>query len=420
MKRILVLLTLIVVMTSCWAQSGLYLPLSEKARKSAKAPVWPQYPEEFFLLLYFTPGDSVYTINSLDILDSAYNLAFSKENPQLYTMTIEGYSDPRTGDDAVNHARVEAVNRYFSMRSSHSNYSVRYAQNPIHCSCHGDSVETVRFEVPTTLCYYDSQQLPESRKQLNGKQVLQGCVLVTFKSNTDECLGYSRGCFMPGEDSLIRGYYSTIHLPKGSVYSVRNTLDDCPEPLKITIDEHLDFNTTVERYFLVPHPKQILLQVGYIVLHSNFNRAPGECQLQLPDSIMVRFPATQEQLDNKLRIIAKCHTEKGSVYKPLPTKKVSSKSKTSITIQAAIDASQFDTIFLGKRIKPEELKTYFYEVETNTEEGSFTIDGHHYKAFQVGKHGEYEVKKPLKALFRIVEENQDEEESSNLDGDEQI
>lgn len=423
MKKQLVLLALLFIpIWACWSQSGLYLPLDAKAKKNPKAVVWPKYPEKFYLLIYFSKGDSLYSLSAYDLLDSAYNIAFDKENPNFYTMTIEGYSDPRAGDNSINHSRVAMINKYFTQRSSHSNYAVRYANNPIHCSCKGDSVEVVRFEVPTQMYFYDYDQLPESRRVLNGTQPLEGCVLVTFQHNVDECLGYTRGCYIPNEDSLIRGYYSTMFLPKGSVYSVTNTLDDCPEPLSITIDEHLDYKTIVERYFLVPHPKQILLQVGYIVLHSNFNRQPGECKQELPDSIQVRFPATQEQIDNKLRIIAKCHTEKGTVYKALPTKKLANKSKlkSSITIQAMIDASQFDTIFLGKRIKPEELKTYFYEVATDKEEGSFTIDGHHYKAFRVGNHGDYEIKKPLKSLFRIIEESEEDLEEESLDGDEKI
>ena len=403
-----------------FAQSGLYLPQSSKGKKTTKAQPWPEYPETFHLLLYFTPGDSNYTINNIDLLDSAYNIAFDRKNPNFYTMTIEGYSDPNQGDDHINHARVEAVNNYFSMRSSHSNFAIRYANNPIHCSCHGDSSEVVRFEVPTTLCFYDSDQLPESRRTLNGEKRLQGAVLVTFKNNPDECLGFSRGCYLPGEDSLIRGYYATMFLPKGSVYSVSNTKDDCPEPLQIKIDEHLDYKNIIERYFLVPHPKQIILQTGYIVIHSNFNRTADECQMELPDSVFVRFPATQEQWDNKLKIIAKCHSEKGDFYKQLPTKKLPSKIKSAITIQAGINPTQFDTIFLGKRIKPEELKTYFYEVPTDKEEGTFTYDGHYYKAFTVNKHGEYEIKKALKALFRIIEEEEEEFEDLPNDGDEII
>lgn len=419
-KRFCIFLLLISGFIAAFAQSGLYLPLPANGKKPAKAQPWPLYPEKFYMLLYFTPGDSNYTINNIDLLDSAYNIAFDRANPNFYTMTIEGYSDPNKGDDAVNHSRVEAVNRYFTMRSTHGNFSVRYANNPIRCSCHGDSVEVVRYEVPTTFCYYDSDQLPESRRLLNGEKRLQGAVLITFANNPDECLGFARGCYLPGSDSLIRGYYSTMFLPKGAVYSVLNTKDDCPDPLQITIEEHLDYKQIIERYSLVPHPKQILIQAGYIVIHSNFNRKPDECSQELPDSVFVRFPVTQEQWDSKLKVIAKCHSEKGSFYKAIPTKKVASKIKSSITIQAGINPTQFDTIYLGKRIKPEELKTYFYEVPTDQEEGTFTYDGRHYKAFSVDKHGEYEMKKAMKALFRIVPEEEEELEILPDDGDEII
>ena len=100
-------------------------------------------------------------------------------------------------------------------------------------------------------------------------------------------------------------------------------------------------------------------------------------------------------------------------YKALTTKKMP--SKVSLNVQAAINAMQFDTIFLGKRIQPNELNDYFYECKTDMESGSFTVDGKHYKAYRLDKHGDYEIKKPLRALMRIVEEEVDEIDDQETD-----
>ena len=422
MKKILliVLLALGIVGEAC-AQSGLYVPAVKKGRRTAKVQAFPKNPETFFMLVYYTPGDSNYRTADLDIFDSAYNIAFDRENPNMYTMKVEAYSDGN-GDDSVNAARARAAAKYFAARC-HAPFPIRYAENPIHCSCMGDTTEMLRFEVPVSVHTYDYNELPESRRVLNGKLPLKSAVLITFKHNPDECLGYGRGCYLPSTDTTIRGYYASLQINKGIVYSVDNTMDSCPPPLDIKIEEHLDYREVVERYSLIPHRRQIILQVGYIVLHSNFNREFNECVNILPDSIYVRFPAEQIQWDNKLRIFAKKMGTRGPEYKSLSTKRIKGpKGSTAITIQAAINAAQFDTIYLGKRIQPEEVKDYLYEVRTNLEEGTVTINDRYYKAYRLDNHGEYEIKKPLRALMRIVEEQEEfeEEKKEEIENPEEI
>ena len=82
-------------------------------------------------------------------------------------------------------------------------------------------------------------------------------------------------------------------------------------------------------------------------------------------------------------------------------------SKTSIAVQAGKNVTQLDTIFLGKRIQPDEIDDYFYQIKTNVEEGSFEYKGKYYKAFKVNKNGDYEMKAPLQQLFRIELEEED-------------
>ena len=348
MKHLVLALMLLLVVAATAQTSSLIIPSEKPIKPRELAKAWTN-PEIFCLLLHFDEGDSNYRESDLDLLDSAYGIAFDRNNPRLYTMSIEGYGNAT--NEKLMQSRVESVYRYFTMRG-HEAMPVRFAYNPIHCSCHGDTVELIRFEVPTDKQIYDCGELPSSRLLLNKDIPLQGTVLVTFRHNPMECIGGDNGCFLPSQDSNIRAYYTQLILKKGSIYAVYNTKDECPPPVQLSIEEHLDHIQMVERYFLVPHRRQIILPVGYVVLHSNFNRKPDECRY-LADSIFVRFPVTEEQVEAGLRIFAKKYTPKGPEFKSVPTKKI--KGGPVLMIQGAINPTQFDTIFLAKRIEIDEI-----------------------------------------------------------------
>ena len=418
MKKILVAAAIITLFSSLAlrAQSGLYLPTTKPVKDMRAALTTPQ---AFYLLLSYQGSDSTYNITHLDLLDSAYRIAFSEENPMLYTMVVESYAG---ADETLGNKRVEAVVRYFSKRC-HSLFPIRYARNPIHCSCHGDSVETIRFEVPTATAVYDCATLPSERLKLNKSIDLTNSVLVTFRNNPDECIGSARGCYVPAADSLVRGYYAQLFLARGSVYSVSGTKDTCPSDIQIKVDDHLDYRTTVERYSLIPHPKQILVQAGYVVISSNYARTLDECEEPQKDSIFIRIPATPEQVAAKLKFFARVKTSRGIEYKALPTRKMPGKGE--LMLQAPINVAQFDTIYLGKRISEKELKDYFFEVDSPTEAASFAVGNRFFVAYRVDKHGSYELRKDLRDLFRIVPDQEEdlqprEEKRKNVDPDEII
>lgn len=397
------------------AQTGIYIPSAKPVKNMKKAMV---HPERFCLLINYSGASVDYGVNDLDWLDSVYRVAFAdRSNPRFYAISIEGYSN----SESVSQARVDKIYNYFANRC-YAPFPIRYAMNPIHCSCHGDTVEIVRYEVPVDRKAYNVKDLPESRRKLNQSVSLDNCVLISLVDDPDACLGAARGCAVPSVDSTIRGYYASVFMKRGALYNVESTKDSCPSDVRFSIEEHLEYKPIVEDYFLVPHRKQYIVQVGYIVLHSSINRQYGECDGILPDSIYVRFPVTQEQLDNKIRIFGKKYSEKGMEYKALTTKKIP--SKVSLNIQAAINVMQLDTIFLGKRIQPNELNDYFYECKTDKENGSFKAEGKIWKAYRLDKHGEYEIKKPLRALMRIVEDEADEieeqEEDERYKNDEEI
>lgn len=423
MKKSLIFIAAVLACAMSVAQtSGLHIPSEKPIRPKDLPKAWTN-PEVFCLQLFFDEGDSAYREADLDLLDSAYMTAFDRESPRLYTMSIEAYGDAHNYE--LMRARVESVYRYFTMRG-HEVMPVRYAFNPIHCSCHGDTVELVRFEVPTDKQMYDCAELPDSRKILPPGIRLENSVLVTFRDNPIECLGGNSGCFLPAQDSNIRAYYTQVILKKGSIYSVRNTKDECPPPVELSIEEHLDYQQMVDRYFLVPHRRQIILPVGYIVLHSSFNRQPDECQF-LSDSIFVRFPVTEEQVESGLRVFGKKYSAKGPEYKSLPTKKI--KGGPVLMIQGAINPTMFDTIFLAKRIKEDEISKYLYTADSPTEQGAVTIfvkgEERYYKPFRINNKGEYDFKKPFRAMLRIVEAEEEELNEGGInsfqnDGDEEL
>ena len=397
----LILCVAMLVLTpfSLVAQSGLYIPSTKPVRNMQKALT---NPEAFYLLLHHDVSQSEYSTADLDLLDSAYRIAFSVDNPMYYTMTIEGYGG---SDEARTRSRIDAVYRYFAMRCR-SNFPIRYAKNPIHCSCNGDTVEVLRFEVPVTTAVYRYSELPEARRTLNKSIDLSGCVLVTFRNDPDECVGSARGCFVPQHDTMVYGYYASMLVSKGAIYGVENTKDTCPSGFSISIDDHLDYRHVVENYRLIPHRKQILVQAGYVVVNGQWPSVGDSCTEAQKDSIFIRIPATQQMIDAKLKFFAKVKTSRGMEYKQLPTRKLPGKGQ--LTLQAPVNINQLDTIYLGKRIQEKEASKYFYEVDSPTEAASFSIGYRFFVPSKPGRNGEPVLKKPLRQLFRIVEEHDDD------------
>lgn len=380
-------------------QSGLYVPSAKPVRNMQKALT---NPEVFHLLLKCGDGEESYSERDLDLLDSAYGIAFAIDNPMYYTMTIEGYGG---ADEDLVRKRVASVYRYFAMRS-HAAFPIRLARNKIHCSCQGDTSEVLRFEVPVTMSVYNVAELPEARRLLNKSIDLEGTVLVTFRNNPDECVGSARGCYVPQHDTVVRGYYSSLLLGKGSVYAVDNTKDTCPGGMSIKMEDHLNYRNVVESYHLIPHRKQLLVMAGYIVVTAQLPVKADSCTEAQKDSIFVRIPVTQEQIDAKLKFFAKVRTAKGVEYKQLPTRKMPGKGQ--LGLQAPVNITQLDTIYLGKRIQDKEVSKYFYEVNSPTEASAFSVGSRFYVASRPDKNGEPELKKPLRQLFRIVPEQEEE------------
>ena len=400
-KKILLTVMSVLCVILLHAQSAIYIPNAKSIKPNPETGLLE--PDNLVLLLDYPKDEATYTIKDIDLLDSVYRIAFSMLSPKMYTFVIEGYGSAE--EQEIVKERVEGVHSYFASRCN-AQFMVRIAPNPIKSSCRGDSIEIVRYEVPTDLKFYDIEELPKSKQTFN-KIPLNGKVKVTVSNNPKACIGDFEGCYIPSRDSIIRSYYSSVTLSKGSLLRVENTKARCPNDIEFAIEEHLNYREILDNFFLVPHKRQIIVQTGFIVLHSNYKREWDECSQNLPDSIFVTFPVTQEQLESKIKIYAKKYSDKGVEYKSIPTRKLP--SKVSLSIQAKINPTQIDTVFLGKRIAEEEIEDYFYRVKTDAESGTITIGDKHYKAFKIDKSGNYELKKRMKALFRMETDAETEE-----------
>ena len=114
-------------------------------------------------------------------------------------------------------------------------------------------------------------------------------------------------------------------------------------------------------------------------------------------------------------------------FKPLSTKKI--KGGPVLMIQAALNPTQFDTIYIAKRITEEEVSKYLFPADSPTEQGAVTItikgEERFFKPFRMDRTGQYEFRKLFRNMLRIID---DEEETvdpagDNLfrnDGDEEI
>ena len=66
------------IFNSLYAQSGLYVPSAKPIKNMQKALT---NPPTFCLLLSYDGIDSAYSVDDLDLLDSAYRIAFDIDNP---------------------------------------------------------------------------------------------------------------------------------------------------------------------------------------------------------------------------------------------------------------------------------------------------------------------------------------------------
>ena len=98
-------------------------------------------------------------------------------------------------------------------------------------------------------------------------------------------------------------------------------------------------------------------------------------------------------------------------------------------IQGALNPTQFDTIFIAKRITEDEVNQYLFPADSPTEQGAIaiTVKGkeRYFKPFRMDRNGQYEFRKLFRNMLRIIDEEEGtlDPSSGDLfrnDGDEEI
>lgn len=404
MKQHLLLFILFVqVSLFCQGQSSIFP--SQSVRQSPDAP---SYPQRMDVVISFPENSSNLDLKDIDLLDSVYRITFADNNYFLYKVSITGYDDGKVLDETNNtlaQDRVDVIYNYFKNRCK-SDFLIRIAPNKIYNSCTGEAEEKVRYQVPTDVNWHQINNLPEKDKKFRNIP-LAGKVLMTFINDREACIGLDNSCYVPPRDMKVNAAEASIALLRGAFLRIDNSRAECPENLVFTLEEHLDQKEILEKYSLIPHEKQIIVQAGYLILESNYKSLPGECKEILPNGIKVQVPVSENQMESKLRMFAKSYSEKGVEYKGLSTRRV--KSKTGNYLEAAISPAQIDTIFLGIRINADEVGDYFHKAEPN-DYSVIKIKGKNYKPFKIGKNGDYVMKKKFEQLFNLKNDNLEMEE----------
>ena len=387
----------------CFGQSGIYTSQAIKL-----SPEDVAYPQRIDVLVGFNENSNHLEMDNIDLLDSVYRLSFAENNHFLYKITINGYDDGKAIDETNNtlaQDRADVVYTYFKNRCK-SDFLIRIAPNKIYNSCSGDGKEMIRYQVPTDINWLHLNNLPEKDKKFRNIS-LAGKVWISFVNDREACVGIDTICYVPPVDMKVNSFEASVSLLKGAFVSIKNSRAGCPADLVFRLEEYLDFKQILDNYFLVPHEKQIIAQAGYLVLESNYKTTQGACREILPNGIKVRVPASEKQMETKLRFYAKSYSEKGVEYKSLATKKI--KTKTGNFLEATIGPSQIDTIYLGARITNDEIDKYFHKA-AESDYSVIKIKGKNYKPFKIGKSGEYVLKKDFENLFNKKDDSPQMEE----------
>ena len=159
-------------MVSLYAQSAIYYPNIKALKPSTETGLYE--PESFVLLLDYTKGESAYKVKDIDLLDSVYRVAFSRTNPMMYTIVIEGYGSTEEQDLVKD--RVNLVHRYFTGRCD-AQFMIRIAPNPISSSCYGDSVEIVISSMSKCPASIESRMSWSSMSPVLSFAIISACVM---------------------------------------------------------------------------------------------------------------------------------------------------------------------------------------------------------------------------------------------------
>ena len=388
MKKVLLMVCLTVLVTSLQAQK--------------KKKVTERFPAKLETYIDFDKGSSYYTKEGLNKLDSIYMIAFDKENKRFYKMTITGYDDgEEITEQSSSLARDRAVMvfKYFSSREE-TEYIIKRTPSYKVSSCIGTEEYYIKYKMPfdfkwVNLANADKNDLPEDID-------CRGKVYIVVEEDEEDCLGKFYDYDFPSKDTLLKGQFTKVTIPKGYINFVHHTKDTLAYEHTIEFKDVMLFDELADNYFLVPHNKQYILNAGYIVIKPSikpdYNTCIGKDTIQPLIDVQVFLDPNQR--NSGLKFFGKTYKPNGEVvYKAISTKKIKNKEADEMWIQCFISPFQFDTIFVGKKIEEKEMGDYFYPGRSE-EPGSFECMDGWLKCYKLDKSGKYIIKDKMQGILR--------------------
>ncbi len=371
------------------------------AQAQRKKKVVERFPATMEAFITFDKGSSYYTKEGLNKLDSIYMVAFDKENKRFYKMTITGFDDgEEISETTTTLARDRAVMvfKYFSSREE-TEYIIKRTPSTQIVSCVGEQEYYIKYKMPFDFRWIN---LATANKNDLPAGDCKGKVHILLEEDKESCVGDFFDYDFPTQDTVLKGRYTKVTIPKGAIEFVHHTKDTLQGDYTIEFKDVMSFDDLADNYFLVPHKKQYIINAGYIVIapstKPDFNTCVGKDTIQ--PNIDVRVFLDKHQWSSGLKFYGKSYTPKGeTIYKPISTKKIKDKEADEMWIQCMITPFQFDTIFVGKKIEQKEMSDYFYAGKSE-EPGSFECMDGWLKCYKLDKQGKYVIKDKMQGILR--------------------
>lgn len=383
--------------------SKIILPQVQKQRTQRGVPI-KTFPDKFEAFICFNKGESTYTEEALNVLDSVYKIAFDNSNGKFYKITIIGYDDAEVINEKnalLGRARAVTVFNYFSGREE-TEYIVRRTPSKFYNSCSGETDCIIKYKMPFDFKWINLNNKSNAEKTINGVNLISKAYILV-ENSPEECLGKFYDYYYPSQDTtLVSKNLSMLKMPKGALESITHTKDTINNDMTLKFEEVSSFEDVTKNYNLVPHKKQYIISAGYFIVKSNHQPNYETCGLKdnFTQNITIRFPLEMQQNEARLKLYAKTYKPNGTwEYKTVPTTKDKDKETKLEAIIGSFSAFQLDTIYVGKKIEENEMSNYFYPAKEG-EPGAFQAMGGWLKPYKLDKRGSIVMKKEMQMILR--------------------
>ncbi|MBR1626578.1 MAG: hypothetical protein IJ681_05470 [Bacteroidales bacterium] len=388
MKRVFLFICFFILVTGVQAQK--------------KKKVVEKFPATMEAFVDFDKGSAYYTKEGLDMLDSIYMIAFNKDNKRFYKMTITGYDDgDEVSEQSTTLARDRAVMvfKYFSSREE-TEYIIKRTPSYQISSCSGQQEYYIKYKMPFDFHWINIANVP--KEILPDGVDCRSKVHVLVEEDQEDCLGSFFDYDFPSQDTVMRGNYTVVTIPKGAIEYIHHTKDTLQKDYSIEFKDVMGFDELADNYFLVPHNKQYIINAGYIVIKPSVKPDYATCEGKdtIQPNIDIRVFMDKHQYNSGLKFYGKTYKPNGDVvYKAISTKKIKDKERDEMWIQCLITPFQFDTVFVGKKIEEKDMSDYFYAGRSE-EPGSFECMDGWLKCYKLDKQGKYILKDKMQGILR--------------------